>query len=196
MGREVIAEASYAGRNGRVKVLLEGDVLIVRAPVGVRILRSDLTGARVEADRLIVGGPEGPLTVVLGAVEAARWLKALETPPPTLAAKLGLDAKARLWTWGELNDPALAEAIKGMIPASASEATLGLVRAASETALVEALEAFGDSHAPVWVIHGKGKDVFGDNSVRTAMRERGWIDTKSCAVSTTLSATRYSQRKD
>ncbi len=58
---------------------------------------------------------------------------------------------------------------------------------------MEAVAALAPS--PVWIVHGKGKAaVFGDNAVRAAMRAEGWIDIKACAVSETLSATRYKRR--
>jgi hypothetical protein len=45
---------------------------------------------------------------------------------------------------------------------------------------------------PVWTIYPKGKNVtFGDTAIRAAMREAGFRDTKVCAVSDRLTATRH-----
>jgi hypothetical protein len=195
MGREAIADVDYAGRRGRAKVLLESDALIVRAPVAARIARADLTSVKVVGDALILDAPDGPLSLVLGAVAAGRWLKAVNTPPPTLAAKLGLDAGAPVWTWGDLEDPALVLALVETRRVAAAEARLGLARVGSEADLAAALTTFADAPGPLWIVHGKGRSAFGDNAVRAVMRAGGWIDSKVCAVSETLSATRYGRRK-
>jgi hypothetical protein len=129
-------------------------------------------------------------------VEAGRWLTALRTPPPTLASKLGVGPDVPVWTWGDLADPELAEALASAHPAAPHEAAIGIARAGSEASLTEVLTLFRDGSAPLWVVHGKGKGtVFGDTAVRATMRGGGWIDTKACAVSQDLSATRYSRRK-
>ena len=45
---------------------------------------------------------------------------------------------------------------------------------------------------PLWAIYPKGKQAaFGDAPIRDALRSAGFRDTKSCAVSDRLTATRY-----
>ena len=47
---------------------------------------------------------------------------------------------------------------------------------------------------PLWTVYPKGKaGQFGDTAIRTALRDAGWRDTKSCAVSERLTATRYNR---
>jgi hypothetical protein len=47
---------------------------------------------------------------------------------------------------------------------------------------------------PIWAIYPKGKNqTFGDGAIRAALRAAGFRDTKSCAVSDRLTATRYAR---
>lgn len=192
MGREAICDIDYDGRLGRAKALLESDVLILRKPIGLTVARAALAHPRVEDDTLILEAPAGPLRLMLGAVEAGRWLKAIQTPPPSLASKLGITPGLAVWAYGDLSDPTLVEALTGITPSPPAAATLGVARAKDAETLVAILAA--NPPSPLWIIHGKGKGVFGDNDVRAVMRAAEWIDTKVSAVSGALSATRYGRR--
>jgi hypothetical protein len=47
-------------------------------------------------------------------------------------------------------------------------------------------------HLPIWAIYPKGRNVpFGDSAIRETLRAHGFRDTKACAVSARLTATRY-----
>jgi hypothetical protein len=47
----------------------------------------------------------------------------------------------------------------------------------------------------LWYVYGKGpKADPGDSAVRAFMRNAGWMDNKSCAVSERLTATRYASK--
>ena len=49
---------------------------------------------------------------------------------------------------------------------------------------------------PIWMIYPKGKAAQpSDAEIRSHLRGMGLIDTKSCAVSAQLTATRYIRRK-
>lgn len=196
MGREITIRVRYGDREGQTKVLLEGDVLVLRKPVAARIPRPELRDPVVEGDALTMTGPEGSLTLHLGAEQAAKWLKAIQTPPPSLAHKLGVRPGLPVWTCGTFDAPELAGALIETATSPVEAAALGLVRAGSADDLLAALAAAGREPPPLWIIHGKGAGAFNDAAVRTLMRERGWIDSKSCAVSGDLSATRYGLRQD
>lgn len=195
MGREATAQVRYGDREGEAKVLLESDVLILRKPVAARIPRSELRDPAVEGDALTMTAPQGALTLFLGADQATRWLKAIQTPPPSLAEKLGVRPGLPVWTCGTFDAPEIAEAMTGADASPVEAAALGLVRAGSADDLLAALAAAGREPPPLWIIHGKGPDAFGDNAVRALMRDRGWMDSKACAVNAELSATRYGLRK-
>lgn len=113
MGRETTARVRYGDREGEARVLLEGDALILRKPVAARILRPEMHDPAVEGDALTMTGPEGRLTLFLGADQAAKWLKAIQTPPPSLANKLGVKPGLQIWVCGTLDTPELADALSG-----------------------------------------------------------------------------------
>ena len=120
----------------------------------------------------------------------------MQTPPPTLAAKLGVSPAAPALligpTVGAL-DPALAEALAGAITTNMREARM-LVAVLSKPSELPRMAEF---HAEmicntVWVVHGKGPDASpSDAEVRLSMRGWGYVDNKTSAVSDTLTATRY-----
>lgn len=195
MGREATIQAEYAGRAGQAKVLLESEGLILRAPLTARISRDGITDLAVEGEALTGLGPDGAFRLTLGAAEAAKWKAALEKPLPTLAEKLGLKPGVTVWLFGDFEAPELSVALAGTPRADLAVADLRLIRAESLGALMQGLDESATSSAPVWIIHGKGKAAaLSDNAVRQVMREAGFIDTKACAVSGVLSATRYAKR--
>ena len=192
MGREAFAEASYAGRSGKAKALLEAEGIILRRPVGLTIARASIRALVVDGGDLVGQAEQGPFRLSLGAGEALKWKANLEKPLPTLAEKMGLEPGQAVWTFGVLDGPELEGALAGVSSAEPDAAAQGVARVEGPEAM-EAVAAIAPS--PVWIIHGKGKAaLFGDNAVRSAMRAQGWIDIKACAVSETLSATRYRRR--
>jgi hypothetical protein len=196
MGREAFVQATYDGRSGEAKALLESQGVILRAPVSATIPRDGIERLAVEGEALIGQGPRGRFELVLGAVEAAKWKARLEKPLPTLAEKLGLKPGLAVWTAGDMSGPELAAALLGVERAAVGEASLLIVQAVDEAALSQVLETSAGSAAPIWVIHGKGKAAtFGEAPVRALMRRRGFIDTRVSGVSDALSATRYAKRQ-
>jgi hypothetical protein len=195
MGREVEANAQFRGMSGLARVLLESDALILRGAVRARVLRAELTGWRVDGDDLCLQTPEGPMMLTMGRIEAAKWIKALDKPLPDLAQKLGL-AGGLIWVLTAIDDAVLEAALAAGAMATGAAATLGLavVRNADDLQLVLAIHR---SHPdlPIWVANIKGpKATVGESAVRTALRAAGMIDTKACAISQTLSGTRYQKR--
>ena len=192
MGREAFVEAAYAGRSGKAKALLEAEGILLRRPLGLTIARGSIRALTVDGGDLVGQADQGPFRLGLGAGEALKWKAMLEKPLPTLAEKLGLSPGMAVWTFGVLDGAELGEALAGVERVAPDLAAQGIARV-EEPEAMEAVAALAPS--PVWIIHGKGKaTAFGDTAVRTAMRAEGWIDVKSCAVSESLSATRYRRR--
>ena len=192
MGREAFVDASYAGRSGKAKALLEAEGIILRRPLGLTIPRGSIRALTVDGGDLVGQAEQGPFRLGLGAGEALKWKANLEKPLPTLAEKMGLSPGMEVWTFGALDAPELTEALAGVVSVEADAAAQGVARVEGPEAM-EAVAALAPS--PVWIVHGKGKAAaFGDNAVRAAMRAEGWIDVKVSAVSETLSATRYRRR--
>ncbi|MFM2356335.1 MAG: hypothetical protein RLZZ528_2071, partial [Pseudomonadota bacterium] len=132
----------------------------------------------------------------LGATEATRWVAALLKAPPSLAAKLGVAADRPVYIFGQTDDPELQEALTG-----AAVPTPGL--AVQIVAVIETPDDLTGALAlssrnpglPVWCVYPKGPSARpGDGAIRDAFRASGLIDTKSCAVSERLTATRYAAR--
>ena len=47
----------------------------------------------------------------------------------------------------------------------------------------------------LWCVYPKGKGAaYGDTAIRNFLRQRGYVDSKSCAVSPELTATRYGRK--
>jgi len=192
MGREAFVEASYAGRSGKAKALLEAEGIILRRPLGLTIARGSIRALTVDGGDLCGQAEQGPFRLGLGVGEALKWKAMLEKPLPTLAEKMGLSPGMVVWAFGALDGPELEAALAGIERVEPEAAAQGVARVEGPEAM-EAVAALAPS--PVWIVHGKGKaNAFGDNAVRAAMRAEGWIDIKTCAVSQTLSATRYKRR--
>jgi hypothetical protein len=191
MGREATVTVTWRGVTGPGRVLLESDALILRGANGGRIARDALAGWHVAGDALVMTTPDGPLSLRLGADQAAAWVRALDKPVPTLAAKMGLAAGAV--ASGPVNDTDLAAALAAhLVPDDKAALVVAEVRGPAD--LDAAVAMAGDR--PLWVVTVKGPAApYSDNTARAALRARGWIDSKSCAVSATMTATRYAPRK-
>lgn len=192
MGREAEAEAEFAGTSGAVRVLLESDEVILRGAVRLRFSRAAITGYRADGVDLWLQTDRGPLRLTLGEAEAARWVTALAKTPPSLADKLGLRADRLVHLLAPLTDAALIAATTPFLslPESAACLLAELPDAASLAALQPQLALW--PALPFWGVTLKGKSSpFPENALRGLMRRAGYIDAKSCAVSSRWSATRY-----
>lgn len=193
MGREALVHAEVGAEAGEVKALLESRELILRGEIRRRFSKATMEGVRVQAGTLCFTVAGDAVCLHLGTKAAEVWAKAITTPPPSLRAKLGLDKGAKAVLVGVCDDAALTEALGGALVGNAAEAMM-LVACIDEPADLDAARAVqaASPGLPVWTIYPKGKSVvFGDAAIRAAMRESGFRDTKSCAVSDHLTATRY-----
>ena len=194
MGLEAICACRVDGETAEAKALLESRELILRSPFRRNIAVAEIADVRVEGDELLLRAQGSEIALSLGAMAATKWAKKIVTPAPSLASTLGIGHASMAFVIGNVTDDALAEALDGhSAPIESAKLSVAVVRNTAE--LDEALVRHADlpkgSH--IWVIHGKGpKAQFGDNAVRAHMRALGYRDSKSSAVSDTLSATRYS----
>jgi hypothetical protein len=192
MGREAEGHAAWRGESGAVKALLESDAIILRGEVRARLPRDGLMGWRVEGEDLCLGSRGEPLVLTLGAKEAAAWVKALDKPLPSLAAKLGVSTAARAWVMGGPAPDEIAVAVAGAAAPGPQGAALIVAVLTGPGDLAAALAAGQASGLRVWCVHGKGKAAaVGDAVVRAAFRDAGWMDIKACAVSEAFTATLY-----
>ncbi|WP_109776577.1 hypothetical protein [Quadrisphaera granulorum] len=178
---------------GEAKVLLEAAELVLRAPFRRRFATAQITDVVVDGDVLRLRCGPDEVALHLGGRAAVSWAKAIATPPPSLRQKLGLADGARPLLVGDTDDAALLEALKGTTTTDRAAADLLVACVATADDLLAALDVHADGPpVPVWVVYPKGKGVmFGDAAVREVLRGRGFRDTKTCAVSDRLTATRY-----
>lgn len=196
MGREASCTARVGAETAEVTALLESTTVVLRGTIKRKWPIATLQNLRVDGEALLFEVDDEAVALALGDKEAGKWLTKLQTPPPTLAAKLGVSAENPALligpTVGTL-DPALAEALAGAITTNVREARM-LVAVLSNAAELPRMAEF---HADmicktVWVVHGKGPDADpSDTLVRIAMRGWGYVDNKTSAVSDQLTATRY-----
>lgn len=190
MGREALVHAEVGSEAGEVKAVLEAQDLILRGDIRRRFIKTMMRDVRVEGPVLRFSCNGETVALSLGDKAAEAWAKAIATPPPSLRAKLGLDKGAKALLIGVCDDPALAEALEGLLVDDVEKASIAIARIDAGEDLAKAQAMCGT--LPLWAVYPKGKAVlFGDAAIRAALREVGWRDTKSCAVSDRLTATRY-----
>ncbi len=196
MGREAVTQVEAGCEAGEVRALLESTELILRGDVRRRFSRSRLEAVRVEGGVLRFACDGEDVRLHLGEHAARAWAEAIARPPPSLRSKLGLEPSKRAFLVGTCDDDALAEALQGVLVADIAQAALLVARIDGPGDLAAAQAAHANRPSlPLWVVHPKGKGVaFGDGAIRAVLREAGFIDTKSCAVSDRLTASRYGLR--
>lgn len=196
MGREASVHAEVGDVAGEVRALLEGTELILRGAIRRRFPRPIVERVAVQGDVLQFTCGDEIVRLHLGAQTAKGWAKAITTPPPSLRAKLGLHEGARALLVGSFDDGELAEALDGVLVADGTAATM-IVACIKSAADLVAARAIHAEHGglPLWTIYAKGRGVaFGENDIRTVLRAAGFRDSKSCSVSSLLTATRYNPR--
>ncbi|MBP1861650.1 hypothetical protein [Rhizobium herbae] len=193
MGREAITRVEIGGDVADVRALLESTELILRGDIRRRFPRDRLTDVRVDGEALSFRCESETIALHLGALVAEKWVKAIATPPPSLRAKLGLEKDARVFLIGTCDDAALADALEDRLTGDIAEAAMIVARIGGPDDMVMVQAAHAKTpDLPVWTIYPKGKNVhYGDRIIRNTLRDAGFHDTKSCAVSDRLTATRY-----
>ena len=192
MGREAEGHAVWRDASGAVKALLESDGITLRGEVRAKLPRSGLMDWRVEGEDLCLRSEGEALVLTLGTKEAAAWVRALEKPLPSLAAKLGVSAATRAWVIGGPAPEEIAVAVAGAEASGPGAAALIVAVLTGPGDLAAALAAGQESGLRVWCVHGKGKGAaVSDAAVRAAFRAEGWVDIKTSAVSEGFSATLY-----
>lgn len=196
MGREAQCNAHVGAETAAVKALLESSGVILRGGIRRSYALADLQAVQVTGEQLRFSAGGEAVALDLGNAEALRWLKKLSTPPPTLAAKLGIGPASPAWVFGPLDDTALAAALQGASTQTAAKASCLVAVVFSGDELLAAVQLHSNLPCPaMWVVHPKGAAAsLGDSQVRQMLRESGYVDNKSTAVSAALTATRYTRR--
>lgn len=198
MGREAECTCNWNGIRAKVKALIEPPELILRGGLRHRIPFAEMKNIHAEDDNLRFQFRGETVALAIGLDLAARWIKYLTAPPPSLAKKLGITADTIVRLIGPADDPALTEAL-----AAASTQTgapdLILARVNTPAELTRALKSAADQldhGVPIWFIYPKGKGhPLSENDVRSTALATGIVDNKVCAVSPSLTALRFVKRK-
>lgn len=198
MGREAQVACTVGAARESVKALLESRELILRgATVRRRWPLAELQGLAVQGEALVFRAGAEAVALQLGAAEAAKWKLRIETPPPSLAHKLGIAPERPAAVFGPADDDAeLAAALQGARTDRLPEAGVLVAVVLSEDALQQALALHrGMACDGLWVVHAKGRGaVLPESRIRDTLRAQGYVDHKTSAVSERLTATRYRRR--
>jgi hypothetical protein len=182
-----------------VKVLIEPPELILRGGVRRRIPIAAMKQIRADGDRLRFMFNREPVVLNLGSDVTAKFAKALTTPPPSLAKKLGIAAESVVRMIGEVDDKALEKAISEAKEVTARGGDVILARVDTPGELTAALKKAANELScgvPIWFIYPKGPEhALNEHIVRATGLSVGIVDTKVAAVSTALTALRFVKRK-
>ena len=199
MGREVITELTFQGHRATGKLLLEAQDVIVRGDLRATIPRNTITHFGVDGDDLVISTPNGDLRAFLGAATAAVWAKALAKPAPSLAQKLEVAEGLQTLVIGTLSDAALIKAMGSSAEKTRSADTpvQFLAEIFDMAGWENAIAAIAPYPlAAIWCVTIKGPTApLPEAYLRQSMRALGYIDTKSCAVLPSMTATRYIKRR-
>jgi hypothetical protein len=198
MGLEAESEVRVGHESHHAHVLLESRELILRGAFRKTLPIAELKDLRVVNHELLFEHSGLPYALALPEGQAVKWLEKLTTAPPSLAQKLGVDTGHKALVWGHIEDAHLNEALLNAVTTDPMQAVLSIAVARKpaelNAALAEILQRL--PHAPIWIVYPKGaQSSLPASAVRSHMRALNWIDSKTCAVSDILTATRFSQRK-
>ena len=199
MGREATCHCKWGAEEGDCKVLLEGNELILRSGLRRRVPLSAMAGVAARGSKLVFHVGQDDVELGLGPEAAQRWAKAITSPPPTLAGKLGISRTTRISVIGDVTSEELKAAIAEASAARGREVDLMLVCVNSQSEVDLTLhQCLADKtcSGTLWVIYPKGASSgVKESTVRELLRSHGFIDTKVASVSARLTALRFVKRK-
>jgi hypothetical protein len=208
MGREATCMCEWNGEMARVKALIEPPELILRGEMRRRLPFSDLRQLRAEGGALRFKYGRDAVTLKLEASTAERWAKAILTPPPSLAKKLGITPESTVWMIGENDDEELERALaearhvasKGTRGGSGGGADVIVARVNTATELARAFKTAAKATSngvPIWIVYRKGPGhAISESDVRETGLAAGIVDVKVASVSPTLTGLKFVRRKN
>ncbi len=195
MGREATCHCKWGVEEGDCKVLLEGRELILRSGIRRRVSLSDLSNVATRGSHLVFTVGRDQVELRLGVDAAQQWVKAIQTPPPSLAGKLGISRATRVAIVGNIESDELKEALAEAGPARGKEVDLVVLCVNSQSELQQCFAAKTYT-SPLWIVYPKGaKSEVKESGVRDLLLSRGFVDTKVASVSARLTALRFVKRK-
>src|SRR5580704_17640969 len=155
MGREATCHCKWGADEGDCKVLLEGRELILRSGLRRRVSLSAMSDVAAAGSKLVFTVGQDHVELGLGPDAAQRWAKAIQTPPPSLAGKLGISRNTRLSVVGNIQCEELKEALAEAAPATRKEVGLVLLCVDSQSELLQYLAAETYT-SPLRIVYPKG----------------------------------------
>ncbi|MGQ3046087.1 MAG: hypothetical protein ACT6Q8_13510 [Niveispirillum sp.] len=198
MGQEATVTATWNGTTSTGKAILEGDHLLLRGEMRVKLMLADLTAGSVAGDDLVLTTPDGTLSLTLGAAKAADWLHRIRNPKSVLD-KLGFKPGQRVALRGQAPDPVLAaELSRGGVAGDGGDDADLILLVADHPIDLDAVAGLAVGLGPksgLWVIYPKGRRDITQEDVFAAGRGAGLVDNTVCAVSPTHTALKFVRRK-
>ena len=199
MGREARCKCELDGSVADVKIHLEPGLLTLSGGISRKLPTAELEKIKVLDDQLTFKVAGRSMRLHLGKADSEKWAVALQTPPPTLARKLGITSETVVRIIGPVLDDALLAALDEAMRVSASGAHLIVACVETPESLGAALKASKaqlEKGVPIWMVFQKGKGhALNENWIRTELRSAGLMDTKIASVSAKWTALRFNLRK-
>lgn len=197
MGNEAICKATFAGRKGRGKALLETSELIFRSEdesLRFKLPFKDIKSAAAIDGQLRLETAEGTATLDLGA-NASKWCEKILHPKSRID-KLGVKTAASVALIGDFGKDFVAELrtrtsnIKTK-PDGVPDCLFLAANAVTDLAQLTRLSTSVKGAAALWVVYPKGQKKITENDVLSAGRQSGLKDVKVVGFSTTHTALKF-----
>lgn len=197
MGNEAICKASFAGRKGRGKALLETAELVFRSEdesLRFKLAFKNITSAVSVDGQLRLETAEGVAVLELGS-NAAKWCDKILHPKSRID-KLGIKPRAYVALLGEFDTGFTAELstrtsnIKTK-PDGSEESIFFSAKVAADLAQLAKLAKRLAGAASLWIVYPKGQKQITENDVLAAGRKSGLKDVKVVSFSPTHTALKF-----
>jgi len=198
MGLEAESEVRVGRESRHAHALLENRKLTLSGAFRKTLPAAELTDPRAVNHELLFEHDGLSYALFLPEGQAEKWLAKLTAEPPSLAQKLGVDSEHRALVYGHIEDAALNGALLNAVTTDPMRAALSIAVARTPADLNAALAGVTQHlpHAPVWIVYPRdAQSRLPESTVRSHMRALNFVASKSCAVSDTLTALRFSLRK-
>ena len=197
MGREATIETQLGDALGLCTVHLEAQELILRGAIKAKLRIAELSGEHVQANGLHANTPQGALWLGLTERVAQSWLLKMQTPPPTLASKLGIHFQIGVAFLQPDTEIAALVQEYGATICALQQADLWFTALNSAADLHDLLTQLqrtplGKNQA-LWVVRAKGKAAtLKESTVMQELRALNLVPTKTARVSEFRTGDRYS----
>jgi len=192
MGQEVECRATWNGKKGQGKALLETEEVQFRGTVRFRLPFRSLTRVEAMGGALLLEGPGGRARIELGA-RAIDWAHRIRNPKGRVQ-KMNLRAGHRAALVGEM-DGSFANELEAVGVVQVPRGLVDVVvLAADRASSLRKIPALVKRFAPagaLWVVYPKGRETFGGTDVLLAGRAAGLTDVKVVKFSETHTGLKF-----